>query len=54
MDSRFQGMGHLVDFQLTDSTELTFFFKDALQSGSSVLLALEAQSMLCFPTSGTA
>ncbi len=52
--SRFQGMGHLVDFQLKDGTELTFFFKDALQPDSSVFLALEVQSMLCFPTSGTA
>ena len=46
-DSRFQGMGHLVDFQLADGTELTFFFKDALKPGSSVFLALDAQSMLC-------
>jgi len=53
-DSRFQGMGHLVDFQLTDGTELTFFFKDALQPGNSVFLALDEQSMLCFPSSGTA
>jgi len=52
-DSRFQGMGHLVDFQLADGTELTFFFKDALKPGSSVFLALDAQSMLCFPSSGT-
>ena len=54
VDSRFQGMGHLVDFQLTDGSELTFFFKDALEPGSSVFLALEAQSMLCFPSPGTA
>ena len=53
-DSRFQGMGHLVDFQLTDGSELTFFFKDALEPGSSVFLALDAQSMLCFPSPGTA
>ena len=54
VDSRFQGMGHLVDFQLTDGSELTFFFKDALEPGSSVFLALDAQSMLCFPSPGTA
>ena len=52
--SRFQGMGHLVDFQLMDGTDLTFFFKDALKPGSSVFLALDAQSMLCFPSPGTA
>ena len=54
VDSRFQGMGHLVDFQLTDGSELTFFFKDALEPGSSVFLVLDAQSMLCFPSPGTA
>jgi ABC-type Fe3+/spermidine/putrescine transport system ATPase subunit len=53
-DSRFQGMGHLVDFQLTDGSELTFFFKDSLEPDSSVSLALDAQSMLCFPSPGTA
>ena len=53
-DSRFQGMGHLVDFQLTDGTELTFFFKDAQKPGSLVFLALDPQSMLCFPALGTA
>ncbi|MDK2979903.1 MAG: thiamine transport system ATP-binding protein [Chloroflexota bacterium] len=47
--SHFQGMGHLVDLELKDGVRMTFFFKQALQPGSTVELAIDVQSVLCFP-----
>ena len=44
----FQGVGFMIDFLLTDGTELTFFSKASLPVGEYVTLSIDADSILCF------
>lgn len=45
---RFQGIGFMIDFQLPDGRQMTFFFNESLPKGSQVRLVLRPDSILCF------
>jgi|LDZU01.1.fsa_nt_gi spermidine/putrescine transport system ATP-binding protein len=45
---RFQGIGFMIDFQLADDRQLTFFLSNSLPVGEQVNLAIQSQSILCF------